>query len=116
MTGCAACGEQPKNTAKDFTKAVIEINNPEEIILFRKVVIPASMGDDTTVPAAIGKYRNVLLVYEANNHIYLYSSDGIPTRLASDGEPVDVPVFTLTDVDPGEGVPLEPNHFIAVYE
>lgn len=84
MTGCAACGEQPKNTAKDFTKAVIEINNPEEIILFRKVVIPASMGDDTAVPAAIGKYRNVLLVYEANNHAYLYSSDGIPTLLTSD--------------------------------
>ncbi len=84
MTGCAACGEQPKNTAKDFTKAVIEINNPEEIILFRKVVIPTSMGDDTAVPAAIGKYRNVLLVYEANNHAYLYSSDGIPTLLTSD--------------------------------
>lgn len=81
---CPACGEMPKNTAKDFTKAVIEINNPEEIILFRKVVIPISMGDDTDVPAAIGKYRNVLLVYEANNHAYLYSSDGIPTLLTSD--------------------------------
>lgn len=81
---CNACGEQPKNTTKDFTKAVIEINNPEEIVLFRKVVIPASMGDDTAIPATIGKYSNVLLVYESNNHAYLYSSDGIPTLLTSD--------------------------------
>lgn len=81
---CSACGEQPKNTAKDFTKAVIEINNPETLVLFRKVVIPTSMGDETAVPAAIGKYHNVLLVYEANGHAYLYSSDGIPTLLTSD--------------------------------
>ena len=47
----------------------------------RKVVIPASMGDDTTVPPVIGKYHNVLLNYEANNKSYLYSSDGIPTLL-----------------------------------
>ena len=78
---CTACGDKPKNTAKDFTKAVIEINNPEQLVLLRKVVVPATMGDDTEVPAAIGKYRNVLLKYEANNHIYLYSSDGIPTLL-----------------------------------
>lgn len=81
---CESCGEKPKHTAKDFTKAVIEINNPETLVLFRKVVIPASMGDETSVPAAIGKYHNVLLVYEANNHAYLYSSDGIPTLLTSD--------------------------------
>lgn len=81
---CESCGEKPKNTAKDFTKAVIEIDNPETLVLFRKVVIPASMGDETKVPAAIGKYRNVLLVYEVNNHAYLYSSDGIPTLLTSD--------------------------------
>lgn len=81
---CNACGEKPKNTAKDFTKAVVEINNPETLILFRKVVIPASMGDENEVPATIGKYRNVLLVYEFNNHAYLYSSDGIPTLLTSD--------------------------------
>lgn len=69
---------------KDFTKAVIEINNPEQLILFRKVVIPTSMGDETAVPPAVGKYHNVLLVYEVNSHAYLYSSDGIPTLLTSD--------------------------------
>ena len=30
---CESCGEKPKNTAKDFTKAVIEINNPEALVL-----------------------------------------------------------------------------------
>ena len=81
---CNACGDAPKKKDNSFTKAVVEINNPETLILFRKVVIPTSMGDETAVPAAIGKYHNVLLVYEANNHAYLYSSDGIPTLLTSD--------------------------------
>ena len=80
---CKSCGEKPKNTAKDFTKAVIEINNPEALVLLRKVVIPASMGTEEQVPPAVGKYRNVLLQYEANGHIYLYSSDGIPTAITA---------------------------------
>lgn len=80
---CKSCGEKPKNTAKDFTKAVIEINNPPEISVLRKVVIPASMGTEEQVPPAVGKYRNVLLQYEANDHIYLYSSDGIPTAITA---------------------------------
>ena len=79
---CNSCGEKKcscKN--KNFTKSVVEINNPGCITLMRKVDIPASMGDDTAVPPVIGKYRNVLLYYEANNRAYLYSSDGIPTKL-----------------------------------
>ena len=83
MSKCTACGDKPENTAKDFTKAVIEINNPETLVLLRKVVIPASMGDDTDVVPAVGKYHNVILQYEANGHIYLYSSDGIPTAIES---------------------------------
>ena len=81
---CNACGDGPKKKDNSFTKAVIEINNPETLVLFRKVVIPASMGDEETVPPVVGKYHNVLLVYEANNNAYLYSSDGIPTLLTSD--------------------------------
>ena len=81
---CNACGEKPKNTAKDFTKAVIEINNPETLVLLRKVVIPTSMGTEEQVPPAIGKYHNVILYYESNKHVYLYSSDGIPTLLEVD--------------------------------
>ena len=80
---CNACGEKPKKTCNDFTKAVIEINNPETLVLLRKVVIPTSMGDEEQVPPAIGKYHNVLLQYEANDHIYLYSSDGIPTAITA---------------------------------
>lgn len=81
---CSECGEKPKDQTKDFTKAVVEINNPEKLILLRKVVLPASMGTEEETPASIGKYHNVLLVYEANGHIYLYSSDGIPTLLSAD--------------------------------
>lgn len=91
---CNACGEKPKNTAKDFTKAVIEINNPETLILLRKVVIPASMGTEEQVPPAIGKYHNVILYYEANKHVYLYSSDGIPTLLE-----MDVPQEIIDRID-----------------
>lgn len=81
---CSSCGETKcscKN--KDFTKRVIEIDNPEQITLMRRVVVPASMGDDTTVPPVVGKYKNVLLFYEANSKSYLYSSDGIPTQLVN---------------------------------
>lgn len=81
---CESCGDKPKKPSKDFTKAVIEINNPEQITLLRKVVIPTSLGDDETLPPVVGKYRNVILNYEANNHIYLYSSDGIPTYLQNE--------------------------------
>ena len=81
---CNSCGEKPKNTAKDFTKAVVEINNPDKLVLFRKVVVPVSMGTEEDFPASVGKYYNVLLQYEANGDMYLYSSDGIPTKLSSD--------------------------------
>lgn len=79
---CMSCGENPapRGTGR-FPSAVIEINNPPEISVLRKVVIPASMGTEEDVPAAIGKYHNVILHYEANKHTYLYSSDGIPTLL-----------------------------------
>lgn len=63
---------------------VININHPAEPVLFHRVDIPAAMGDDTTYPPENGLYKNVLLVYEANNHTYLYNSDGIPTNLSLD--------------------------------
>lgn len=80
---CNACGEKPKKINKGFPKAVVEINNPETLVLLRKVVIPASMGDETAFPPAIGKYFNVLLHYDASGNNYLYSSDGIPTEIGS---------------------------------
>lgn len=81
---CTECGDKPARPAKGFTRAVVEINNPSEIVLFRKVVLPASMGTEEDSPASPGRYKNVLLVYEANEHTYLYSSDGIPTLISTD--------------------------------
>lgn len=81
---CSECGDKERKP-NNLTKSVIEINNPDErIILFRKVLIPASMGTEDDVPPAVGKYFNVLLQYEATGNTYMYSSDGIPTRLTTD--------------------------------
>ena len=75
----------PKRSGKtcDTSPKILSIDNPPEIILFHKAIIPAAMGDDTVVIPENGLYRNVLLEYEANGHVYLYSSDGIPTLLNS---------------------------------
>lgn len=50
---------------------------------FRKVNIPASMGDDITGEYAPenGLYKNAFVEYEANGALYIYSSDGIFTKL-----------------------------------
>lgn len=81
---CECENKKPKGAGKNFTKAVVEINNPSKITLLRKVVIPASLGDETTMPPVVGKYCNVVLYYEASKAVYLYSSDGIPTLLTAD--------------------------------
>lgn len=82
---CDSCDKKPKNNEScAFTKATVEINNPKQLSMFRKVVVPASMGDDTENPPKVGKYCNVILYYEANDQVYLYSSDGIPTRITVD--------------------------------
>lgn len=52
---------------------------------FRKIVIPAVMGDDSKdSPAAPenGAYRNALIEYEANGAMYIYASDGIYTKIS----------------------------------
>lgn len=63
--------------------AVLQINNPPEYITFHKVSVPAVMGDSKTNPPAVGKYKNVLLYYEADQTSWLYSTDGIPTKLTN---------------------------------
>lgn len=50
-------------------------------LIFRRVIIPSALGDDTTNPPENGAYCNALVIYEANNAMYLYSSDGIPTKI-----------------------------------
>lgn len=71
---CPCEGKNPQNL-RELVKCV-------EPILFHKVLRPASLGDDTDTPATELQYKNVLLTYEANNHSYLYSSDGVPTFIS----------------------------------
>ena len=52
--------------------------------IFRKVVIPASVDDDRENPPKNGAYYNVIVVYEATGNAYIYSSDGIPTKVTQD--------------------------------
>lgn len=51
--------------------------------VFRRVLFPSTMGDDTTVPPATLEYRNVILEYEYNNHVYIFSSDGVPVLISN---------------------------------
>lgn len=55
---------------------------------FRKVVIPAIAGDDETgtVLPENGLFQNALVEYEANGAMYIYSSDGIYTRIGSNSK------------------------------
>lgn len=41
-----------------------------------------------------GAYRNALVEYESNGHIYMYSSDGIPTRMTGEGGTSNYEVLT----------------------
>ena len=94
---CDSCDKKPKNEACAFTKATVEINNPKQLELFRKVIVPASMGDDIANPPVVGKYCNVILYYEANDQVYLYSSDGIPTRITVDVEALKKQIKKVAD-------------------
>lgn len=99
---CESCNKSKPECScqKGFTPAVIKIENPEELVLFHKVVVPASMGDERDTPVTIGKYCNVLMVYEINGHAYLYSSDGIPSKIAFDsGGVLFIDQPNLPDVD-----------------
>lgn len=87
------CGKPKCNGECGLSPAVLQINN-RECVLFSKVSVPASMGDETTFPPAPGKYKNTLLYYEATHTSYLYSSEGIPTRISAD--PESIPIATTT--------------------
>lgn len=82
---CKDCGKPNCTCGKDrcAPAAAIQINNTETV-LFRKVSIPASAGDETTNPPKPGAFCNALVYYEATGAAFLYSSDGIPTRIDAD--------------------------------
>lgn len=63
-----------------------DCNRPEKdcCTMFRKIVIPTVLGDDSEgseVAPCNGAYKNALVKYEANGALYIYSSDGIFTKL-----------------------------------
>ena len=79
------CGNKNEG---NFPPSVLQVNSTECPVLFHKVVIPATFGDETETPVLMGKYKNALVYYEINGHAYLYSSDGVPTRLDRGGASV----------------------------
>lgn len=55
------------------------------------VNIPTSLGDDSAnsnVAPSNGAYCNALVVYEANNHVYIYSKEGVPTLIDVDASDI----------------------------
>lgn len=87
------CGNPKCNGECGFSPAVLQINN-RECVLFSKVDVPASMGDETTYPPKPGKYKNTLLHYKSTKASFLYTSDGIPIRISAD--PSAIPIATTT--------------------
>lgn len=79
------CGNKNEG---NFPPSVLQVNSTECPVLFHKVVIPTNFGDETETPVLMGKYKNALVYYGANGHTYLYSSDGVPTRLDRGGASV----------------------------
>lgn len=74
-----------KDKNKCTPPPVLEINN-QIPVCFHKVVVA---GDDVENPPKLGQYRNVIVKYEGNGHIYLFSTDGIPTLIVGDNGTVD---------------------------
>lgn len=79
------CGNKNEG---NFPPSVLQVNSTECPVLFHKVVIPTNFGDETETPVLMGEHRNALVYYEVNGHTYLYSSDGVPTRLDRGGASV----------------------------
>lgn len=108
------CGKPKCNGECGLSPAVLQINN-RECVLFSKVSVPASMGDETTFPPAPGKYKNTLLYYEATKASYLYTSEGVPTRISAD--PESIPIATTTTpggVIVGEGLEINPGGVLSI--
>lgn len=80
---CETCGKSKCACGKDncSTGAAVVIKNATEYVNFRKVEIPAAAGDETTIPPKPGAYCNALVEYKASGAVYMYSSDGVYTRI-----------------------------------
>lgn len=72
--------------------------------MFRKIDIPAVLGDDSEgseVAPCNGAYKNALVEYEANGALYIYSSDGVFTKLYYTTSELNG-LATLIDVQKGD--------------
>ena len=58
-------------------------------LIFKKVVIPASVADDRVNPPKNGDYCNMLVEYAASGNVYIFSSDGIPTMISVDTKDIN---------------------------
>lgn len=84
MSDCNSCKKGLHEKDCHDTPKLIQINNNVPTLM-RRVEIPASIADDRVTPPVNGQYRNTLLVYEATGNAYLFSSDGIYTKVLTDG-------------------------------
>lgn len=53
----------------------------------KRVFLATALGDDSEdspIAPKNGAYCNAIVVYEANGHVYIYSSEGIPTMMSAD--------------------------------
>lgn len=83
---CSDCAKsEPKPATCGNTPQVLEVDNTQ-LVLFRKVLVPASLGTEEEYPIPVG-LRNVLLCYEANSHVYLIDTGGIATRFPDNDTP-----------------------------
>ena len=72
-----------------------------------KIVIPAALGDENgEYRPQNGAYSNTLVEYQASGVSYLYSNDGIPTRMG-DGIVATIEVGETTTLQPGESATVE---------
>lgn len=54
-----------------------------------KVFLSSALGDDSKdspIAPKNGAYCNAIVVYEANSHVYIYSKEGVPTLVETDGD------------------------------
>lgn len=66
----------------------------------KKVYLASALGDDSKdspIAPKNGAYCNAIVVYEANGHIYIYSSEGIPTLVETEGGNVEDIIKKLED-------------------
>lgn len=65
----------------------------------KKVIIPAALGDDSegsSVAPKNGAYCNAIVIYEVNDHVYIYSTEGIPTLINVEGGSSEEAIEELT--------------------